>query len=166
MCGSSSFVKSTKFCHIGAHTGHSHRWAQVSWAALLTLHITVLSLDPFSHRPLWCNYIFEPACGVSVSSYKFSTGAIAPTICAEFCICIYFAQGALCDPRLTWLQPSILVLTHTPFSFPTLALLALFFSKKPVFGLFAAICKLERIAGWMLTWKRSAHMLPNYELVP
>ena len=91
---------------------------------------------------------------------------LAPTICAEFCICFFFAQGALCDPRLMWLQPSILVECNRPIGCPTLALLALFFSKKPVFGLFAAICKLEQIAGWMLTWKRSAHMLPNYELVP
>ena len=44
---------STKFLHIGSHTGHCHRCAQFSHAELHTLHLSVLSPDPLSHSPLW-----------------------------------------------------------------------------------------------------------------
>ena len=60
---------STKFLHIGSHTGHCHKWAHVSHAELHTLHLSVLSLDPLSHSPLWSMFLNQDAC-VLVSAYS------------------------------------------------------------------------------------------------
>ena len=83
---------STKFLHIGSHTGHCHKWAHVSHAELHTLHLSVLSPDPLSHSPLWSMFLNQDDVSllVPIPYARFSPmalhGSALPILSSQFLI--------------------------------------------------------------------------------